>query len=73
MAIYSDCVICGKSTLQIQSEAVTEYLRKTAILGESADQLEAKEPLWKECRWALSYYYQGSVAGCRLRWQRLYN
>ena len=43
MANYSDCVICGKSTLQIQSEAVTDYLRKTAILGESADQLEARK------------------------------
>ena len=27
MATYSDCVICGKSTLQFQSEAVTDYLR----------------------------------------------
>ena len=43
MANYSDCVICGKSTIQIKSEAVTDYLRKTAILGESADQLEARK------------------------------
>ena len=43
MRKYSDWVICGKSTLQIQSEAVTDYLRKTAILGESADQLEARK------------------------------
>ena len=43
MANYSDCVICGKSTSQIQCEAVTDYLRKTAILGELADQLEARK------------------------------
>ena len=48
MANYSDCVICGKSTLQIQSEAVTDYLRKTAILGESADQLEARKRAFLE-------------------------
>ena len=48
MANYSDCVICGKSTLQIQSEAVTDYLRKTAILGESADQLEARKRAFME-------------------------
>ena len=48
MANYSDCVICGKSTLQIQCEAVTDYLRKTAILGESADQLEARKRAFLE-------------------------
>ena len=48
MANYSDCVICGKSTLQIQSEAVTDYLHKTAILGESADQLEARKRAFLE-------------------------
>ena len=48
MGNYSDCVICGKSTLQIQSEAVTDYLRKTAILGESADQLEARKRAFME-------------------------
>ena len=48
MANYSDSVICGKSTLQIQSEAVTDYLRKTAILGESADQLEARKRAFLE-------------------------
>ena len=48
MANYSDCVICGKSTIQIQSEAVTDYLGKTAILGESADQLEARKRAFME-------------------------
>ena len=48
MANYSDCVLCGKSTLQIQSEAVTDYLPKTAILGESADQLEARNRAFLE-------------------------
>ena len=48
MANYSDCVICGKTTLQIQSEAVTDYLRKTAILGESADHLEARKRVLME-------------------------
>ena len=43
MANNSDCVICGKSTIQIQSEAVTDYLRNTAILGETADQLGARK------------------------------
>ena len=48
MGNYSDCRICGKSTLQIQSEAVTDYLCKTAILGESADQLEARKRAFME-------------------------
>ena len=48
MANYSDCVICGKSTLQIQSEAVTDYLRKTAILGKSGDQLDARKKAFME-------------------------
>ena len=43
MANYSDCVICGKSTVQIQNEAVMDYLHKTATLGESANQLEARK------------------------------
>ena len=47
MANYSDCVICGKSTSQIQCE-VTDYLRKTAILGELADQLEARKRAFLE-------------------------
>ena len=32
---YSDCVVCGKSVPQIQSEAVNDYLSKTAIPGET--------------------------------------
>ena len=32
---YSDCVVCGKSVAQIQSEAVTDYLSKTAVPGET--------------------------------------
>ena len=43
IANYSDCVIWGKSTMQIQNEAVTDYLRKTAVLGEKTDQLEARK------------------------------
>ena len=43
MVNYSDCVICGKSTMQIQNEAVTDYLRKTAVLGETTDQIEARK------------------------------
>ena len=29
--------------MQIQNEAVTDYLHKTAVLGETADQLEARK------------------------------
>ena len=43
MANYSDFVICGKATMQIQNEAVTDTLRKTAVLGETANQLEARK------------------------------
>ena len=39
---YSDCVVCGKSTLQIQQEAVSDYLDKTTIPGEAALQVEAR-------------------------------
>ena len=39
---YSDCVVCGKSTLQIQQEAVSDYLDKTTIPGETALQVEAR-------------------------------
>ena len=31
---YSDCVVCGKSTLQ--QEAISDYLDKTTIPGETA-------------------------------------
>ena len=39
----SDCVICGKSTMQIQREAVSDYLKKTATPGETALQVEARK------------------------------
>ena len=39
---YSDCVVCGKSALQIQQEAVSDYLDKTTIQGETALQVEAR-------------------------------
>ena len=39
---YSDCVVCGKSTLQIQQEAVFDYLDKTTIPGETTVQVEAR-------------------------------
>ena len=32
---YSDCVVCGKSVSQIQSEAVNDYLNKTEVPGET--------------------------------------
>ena len=38
----SDCVVCGKSALQIQQEAVSDYLDKTTIPGETALQVEAR-------------------------------
>ena len=31
MVGYSDCVVCGKSVEQLQSEAVTDYLNKTSL------------------------------------------
>ena len=34
--------------MQIQNEAVTDYLRKTAVLRETADQLEARRRGFKE-------------------------
>ena len=40
---YSDCLICGKSTMQIQQEAVADYLVKTAIPGETTLQVEARK------------------------------
>ena len=42
LANYSDCVVCGKFTIQIQQEAVSDYLDKTAIPGETALQVEAR-------------------------------
>ena len=43
IANCSDCVICGKTTMQIQMEAVTGYLCKTAVLGETVVQMEARK------------------------------
>ena len=36
LASGSDCVICGKSTIQIQREAVSDYLDKTVVPAETA-------------------------------------
>ena len=41
LANCSDCVICGKSTMQLQREAVSDYLVKTSIPGEMSLQVEA--------------------------------
>ena len=38
----TDCLVCGKSVEQIQDEAVIDYLHKTAIRGESAEQFNAR-------------------------------
>ena len=45
---YSDCVICGKSTMQIQQEAVSDYLVKTAIPEETTLQVEARRSAFIE-------------------------
>ena len=37
---YSDCVACSKSVAQIQSEAVTDFLSKTAVPGETLAESE---------------------------------
>ena len=34
--------------MQIQNEAVTDYLRRTAVLGEAADELEARKRAFLE-------------------------
>ena len=39
---YSDCVVCGKSAPQIQSEAVNDYLSETAIPGETLAERQTK-------------------------------
>ena len=39
---YTDCVVCGKSVSQIQSEAVNDYLDKTVVLGETLAETEAR-------------------------------
>ena len=39
---YLDCVVCGKPMPQIQSEAVNDYLRKTAIAGETLAERETR-------------------------------
>ena len=38
----TDCLVCGKSVEQIQDEAVIDYLHKTAVRGESAEQFNAR-------------------------------
>ena len=40
--MFSDCLVCGKKTEQIQDEAVIDYLHKTPIPGESAEQFNAR-------------------------------
>ena len=39
---YSDCVVCGKSVEQIQSEAVTDYWNKTLVPGETLAERETR-------------------------------
>ena len=40
---YSDCVVCGKTGSQIQSEAVNDYLSRTVVSGETL----AERATWK--------------------------
>ena len=40
---YSDCVVCGKFVAQIQSETVTDYLRKTAVPGETLAERDTRK------------------------------
>ena len=40
--MFSDCLVCGKTTEQIQDEAVIDYLHQTAIPGESAQQFNSR-------------------------------
>ena len=47
---YSDCVVCGKSVHEIHSEAVNDYLNKTAILVEMlARRKREKMVSWMGC------------------------
>ena len=67
---YSDCVICGKSVPQIQSEAVNDYQakqqspKKRSLIEKQEGELPSTE-----CLGGRSYLCQGSVAGGRLRWE----
>ena len=65
-----DCVICGKSTMQIQQEDVSNYLDKTTIQGETALQVEARKRAFIEGMQNGTFLLlpEGSVAGGRLRW-----
>ena len=40
---YSDCVVCGKSVSQIQSEAVNDYMNETTVLGETLADRETRK------------------------------
>ena len=42
---FSDCVVCGKSLLQIQWKAVNDYLSKAAIPGETLGSEKQEEEL----------------------------
>ena len=43
LAGCSDCVICGKSVLQIQTEAVNDYIDKTVVIGETLAETERRK------------------------------
>ena len=48
----SDCIVCGKTAAQIQSETVIVYLSKTVTIGETEEQTEAKKSVlkWNDSR-----------------------
>ena len=39
----SDCVVCGKSVLQIQTESVNDYIDKTVVPGETLAETERRK------------------------------
>ena len=43
LAGCSDCVICGKSVLQIQTETVNDYIDKTVVPGETLAETERRK------------------------------
>ena len=42
LSSYSDCIICGKTVLQIQEETVNDYLDKTVMVGETLAETQAR-------------------------------
>ena len=64
----SDCIVCGKSVQEIQSETVNDYLDKTVAIGETPAETEARRRAFLDGMNARTFLL---IPG-RLRWKLVF-